>query len=188
MSRNSLVSALPCPRTSVITAAVAREDARKNSKKPPNETRLSSEFSCARLNRKRSQLMALWSARLSDSFFRSSLLEGLIEANGQRIGYQALVSEGGDDDELEKWPFDVLRNSMSGVIVTSGQPPARISQRVCSTCNIPVVGINRHMTPSRRGFCLFDNKAAVSYSEQLIRSGCSRVGWLNYVKSSVVWH
>lgn len=134
------------------------------------------------LNRKRSQLIGVIIARLSDPF-RSSLLEALL-SEIQRKGYQALVTEVQGADELEMTIRRFTQFRVSGVIVTSGQPPADLVKE-CVQHNIPVVGINRHMDiPNVDFVCSNNNMAALLVSEQLINSGCTSIGWLNYKGST----
>lgn len=134
------------------------------------------------LNRKRSQLIGVIVARLSDPF-RSSLLEALL-SEIQRKGYQALVTEVQGADELEMTIRRFTQFRVSGVIVTSGQPPADLVKE-CVQHNIPVVGINRHMDiPNVDFVCSNNNMAALLVSKQLINSGCTSVGWLNYKGST----
>jgi len=134
------------------------------------------------LNRKRSQLIGVIVARLSDPF-RSSLLESLI-SEIQRKGYQALVTEIKNADELEMTIRRFTQFRVSGVIVTSGQPATDIV-RECVQHNIPVVGINRQIDISNVDFvCSNNNMAALLVAKQLIDSGCTSVGWLNYKGST----
>jgi len=134
------------------------------------------------LNRKRSQLIGVIVARLSDPF-RSSLLEALL-SEIQRKGYQALVTEVQGADELEMTIRRFTQFRVSGVIVTSGHPPADLVKE-CVQHNIPVVGINRHMDiPNVDFVCSNNNMAALLVSKQLINSGCTSVGWLNYKGST----
>lgn len=134
------------------------------------------------LNRQRSLLIGVIVARLSDPF-RSSLLEGLLKEI-QRKGYQALVTEVQDADELEMTIRRFTQFRVSGVIVTSGQPAADLV-RECVRYNIPVVGINRQIDISNVDFvCSNNDMAALLVSKQLIDSGCTSVGWLNYKGST----
>ena len=175
------VSRAAVSRTFSNNGSVARAT-REKIVKAANELGYQVNFLAQGLNRKRSQLIGVVVARLSDPF-RSSLLEGLL-SEIQRKGYQALVTEVRDDDELEMTIRRFTQFRVSGVIVTSGQPPANLVKE-CVQHNIPVVGINRHMDIPDVDFVCSDNQmAAVLVSEQLIRSGCSRVGWLNYENST----
>ena len=134
------------------------------------------------LNRKRSQLIGVVVARLSDPF-RSSLLEGLL-AEIQRKGYQALVTEVRNPDELEETIRRFTQFQVSGVIVTSGQPPTQLVKD-CVQHNIPVVGINRHMDLPDVDFVCSDNETGATLAaEQLIASGCKKFAWLNYAGST----
>ncbi|GAB3485624.1 LacI family DNA-binding transcriptional regulator [Marinomonas epiphytica] len=134
------------------------------------------------LNRKRSQLIGVVVARLSDPF-RSHLLEGLLEEI-QNKGYQALVMEVRNPQALE----DIIRRftqyRVSGVIVTSGQPPVELIQE-CVHHDIPVVGINRYMDIPNVDFVCSDNEqGALLALEQLMLHGCRHLLWLNYHKST----
>jgi DNA-binding LacI/PurR family transcriptional regulator len=175
------VSRAAVSRTFSNNGSVARET-REKILKAANELGYQVNFLAQGLNRKRSQLIGVVVARLSDPF-RSSLLEGLL-SEIQRKGYQALVTEVRDDEELELTIRRFTQFRVSGVVVTSGQPPAELVKE-CVQHNIPVVGINRHMDMPDVDFVCSDNHmAATLVAEQLIRSSCTRVGWLNYKNST----
>ncbi|MGO2355814.1 MAG: LacI family DNA-binding transcriptional regulator [Marinomonas foliarum] len=160
---------------------VARET-REKILQAANELGYQVNFLAQGLNRKRSQLVGVVVARLSDPF-RSSLLEGLL-SEIQRKGYQALVTEVRDADELEMTIRRFTQFRVSGVVVTSGQPPVELVKE-CVQHNIPVVGINRHMDIPDVDFVCSDNKmAAVLVAEQFVRCGCSSIAWLNYKDST----
>ncbi|SBS25619.1 HTH-type transcriptional regulator DegA [Marinomonas spartinae] len=134
------------------------------------------------LNRKRSQLIGVVVAHLSDPF-RSSLLEGLL-TEIQQQGYQALVTEVTSQQDLTETIRRFTQFRVSGVIVTSGQPPVNLIKE-CVQHNIPVVGINRHMALPEVDFVCSDNSmGATLAADQLIRSGCQTIGWLNYKHST----
>lgn len=178
-------------RAGVSRAAVSRtfsnngsvaQNTRKKILKAADELGYQVNFLAQGLNRQRSQLIGVVVARLSDPF-RSSLLEGLL-SEIQSKGYQALVTEVRDANELEMTIRRFTQFRVSGVIVTSGQPPERLVKE-CVQLNIPVVGINRHMDISNVDFvCSNNNMAALLASAQLINSGCTSVGWLNYKDST----
>lgn len=129
------------------------------------------------LNRQRSHLIGVIVARIGDPF-RSALLDGLLKEI-QRRGYQALVTEitGEEDLSLTLRRFTQFR--VSGVIVTSGKPPAAIVNE-CVQHQIPVVGINRQPDIPFVDFICSDNQTGASLAaEQLLRAGCRRFGWLN---------
>ncbi len=68
---------------------------------------------------------------------------------------------------------------VSGVIVTSGQPPEALVNE-CVQQHIPVVGINRQPTIPGVDYVCSDNAAGAELAaDQLLRSGCRRFGWLN---------
>ncbi|GGN29010.1 MULTISPECIES: LacI family DNA-binding transcriptional regulator [Marinomonas] len=160
---------------------VARETHEKIVK-AANELGYQVNFLAQGLNRKRSQLIGVVVARLSDPF-RSSLLEGLLNEI-QHKGYQALVTEVRGAEELETTMRRFTQFRVSGVIVTSGQPPAELVKE-CVQHGIPVVGINRHMDIPDVDFVCSDNKmAALLVAEQLMRCGCHSIGWLNYQQST----
>lgn len=134
------------------------------------------------LNRKRSLLIGVVVARLSDPF-RSRLLESLINEI-QAKGYQALVTEVGSAQELEATIRRFTQFRVSGVIVTSGQPPTELIKE-CIQFNIPVVGINRYSEIPSVDFVCSDNLAGAELAaQQLIDSGCQRPGWLNFPNST----
>ncbi|QUX94004.1 LacI family transcriptional regulator [Marinomonas sp. CT5] len=160
---------------------VARET-REKILQAANELGYQVNFLAQGLNRKRSQLIGVVVARLSDPF-RSSLLEGLL-SEIQRKGYQALVTEVRDADELEMTIRRFTQFRVSGVVVTSGQPPADLVKE-CVQHNIPVVGINRHMDRPDVDFVCSDNKMAASLvAEHFTRCGCRSFAWLNYREST----
>ncbi len=134
------------------------------------------------LNRQRSHLIGVVVANLSDPF-RSSLLEGLLREI-QLLGYQALVTEVSSGNELDRIMREFTQFRVSGVIVTSGQPPIDIVKE-CIQFNIPVVGINRYADLPNVDFVCSDNEmGAVLAADHLLASGCRRIGWLNYQSST----
>lgn len=134
------------------------------------------------LNRKRSQLIGVIVARIGDPF-RSALLEALIQAVSQR-GYQALVTEISGDADLETTLRRFMQYRVSGVVVTSGQPPEAIIDD-CVQHYIPVVGINRPPThPQVDTVCSDNAQGAALAAAQLSDAGCRRFGWLNYQRST----
>ena len=129
------------------------------------------------LNRQRSHLIGVIVARISDPF-RSSLLEGLLHEI-QRRGYQALVTEITGEQDLAPTLRRFTQFRVSGVIVTSGQPPEALINE-CISQQIPVVGINRHPDIAFVDYVCSDNQSGAQLAaEQLFRSGCRRFGWLN---------
>lgn len=129
------------------------------------------------LNRQRSHLIGVIVARIGDPF-RSSLLESLLHEI-QRRGYQALVTEITGEQDLVATLRRFTQFRVSGVIVTSGQPPEAIVNE-CVSQRIPVVGINRRPDIPFVDFVCSDNVfGARQAAEQLYDSGCRRFGWLN---------
>lgn len=129
------------------------------------------------LNRQRSHLIGVIVARIGDPF-RSALLEGLLHEI-QRRGYQALVTEITGEQDLAPTLRRFTQFRVSGVIVTSGTPPAAIVNE-CVSQQIPVVGINRHPDIPFVDFVCSDNGCGARLAAgQLFRSGCRRFGWLN---------
>lgn len=134
------------------------------------------------LNRKRSMLIGVVVARITDPF-RSSLLDGLIREIQHR-GFQALVTEVGDTADMAETLRRFTQFRVSGVVVTSGQPPQAIINE-CVQHHIPVVGINRPATPPFVDAVCSDNHAGATLAAaQLHRAGCRRFGWLNYAYST----
>ncbi|TXR53918.1 LacI family DNA-binding transcriptional regulator [Reinekea thalattae] len=134
------------------------------------------------LNRRRSQLIGVVVAHLSDPF-RSSLLEALLSEIKSR-GYQALVTEVRKDDDLEDTLRRFTQYRVSGVVVTSGQPPEALVEE-CLQLSIPVVGINRAINLSKVDVVCSDNqKGAQLAAQQLMSAGCQTIGWLNYKDST----
>jgi DNA-binding LacI/PurR family transcriptional regulator len=129
------------------------------------------------LNRQRSHLIGVIVARIGDPF-RSALLDGLLKEI-QRRGYQTLVTEITGEQDLSGTLRRFTQFRVSGVIVTSGKPPAAIVNE-CVQHQIPVVGINRQPDIPFVDFICSDNQAGAALAaEQLLRAGCRRFGWLN---------
>jgi DNA-binding LacI/PurR family transcriptional regulator len=134
------------------------------------------------LNRRRSQLIGVVVAHISNPF-RSSLLEALL-AEIQERGYQALVKEIRPGDELDDTMRSFTQYRVSGVIITSGQPPEELV-RECLQFSIPVVGINRQIDQPKVDVVCSDNHTGARLAaEQLISVGCQSIGWLNYKHST----
>ncbi len=72
---------------------------------------------------------------------------------------------------------------VSGVIVTSGQPPEALVNE-CVQQHIPVVGINRQPTSRGVDYVCSDNAPRELAADQLLHSGCQRFGWLNHSPST----
>ena len=175
------VSRAAVSRTFTNNGSVAK-DTREKILKAATELGYQVNFLAQGLNRKRSQLIGVVVARLSDPF-RSSLLEGLL-SEIQRKGYQALVTEVRTPDELEETIRRFTQFQVSGVIVTSGQPPTQLVKD-CVQHNIPVVGINRPMDLPDVDFICADNESGAKMAaEQLVASGCQQIAWLNYLGST----
>ncbi|MBS0848683.1 LacI family DNA-binding transcriptional regulator [Citrobacter sp. JGM124] len=129
------------------------------------------------LNRRRSHLIGVIVSHISDPF-RSSLLDGLLREI-QRHGFQALVTEIHNEQELAETLRNFTQFRVSGVIVTSGKPPEALVNQ-CVQQQIPVVGINRQPDIPGVDYVCSDNVAgAVLAAEQLVKGGCRRFGWLN---------
>ncbi len=116
-------------------------------------------------------------SRIGDPF-RSSLLDALL-SEIQRCGFQALVSEIRSEQELALTLRRFAQFRVSGVIVTSGQPPESLVNE-CVSQQIPVVGINRQPDIPFVDYICSDNvQGATLAAGQLVRNGCRRFGWLN---------
>ena len=112
--------------------------------------------------------------------FRSDALLNEI----QRQGFQALVSEIHSEQDLAQTLRRFAQFRVSGVIVTSGQPPEALVNE-CVQQHIPVVGINRQPTIPGVDYVCSDNAAGAELAaDQLLRSGCQRFGWLNHHPST----
>lgn len=134
------------------------------------------------LNRQRSHLIGVIVSRIGDPF-RSSLLDGLL-GEIQRQGFQALVSEINHEQGLAETLRNFSQFRVSGVIVTSGQPPEALVNQ-CVQQHIPVVGINRQPDIPGVDYVCSDNVAGATLAaEQLLRAGCRRFGWLNSENST----
>jgi DNA-binding LacI/PurR family transcriptional regulator len=129
------------------------------------------------LNRRRSHLIGVMVSRISDPF-RSSLLDALL-GEIQRRGFQALVSEIRSEQDLARTLRRFAQFRVSGVIVTSGQPPETLVNE-CVSQQIPVVGINRQPDIPFVDYVCSDNVCGATLAAgQLVGNGCRRFGWLN---------
>jgi len=134
------------------------------------------------LNRRRSQLIGVVVAHISNPF-RSCLLETLLKEIQAR-GYQAMVTEVHPGDELDDTMRQFMQYRVSGVVVTSGQPPEALVNE-CLQFSIPVVGINREIDlPKVDVVCSDNHTGAKLASAQLMNVGCRSIGWLNYKHST----
>lgn len=134
------------------------------------------------LNRRRSHLVGVIVSRISDPF-RSSLLDALL-SEIQRCGFQALVSEIHSEKDLAHTMRRFAQFRVSGVIVTSGQPPESLVNE-CVSQQIPVVGINRQPDIPFVDYVSSDNVyGATLAAGQLVHNGCRRFGWLNTAHST----
>lgn len=134
------------------------------------------------LNRRRSHLVGVIVSRISDPF-RSNLLDALL-SEIQRCGFQALVSEIRSEKDLARTLRRFSQFRVSGVIVTSGQPPESLVNE-CVSQQIPVVGINRQPDIPFVDYVSSDNVyGATLAAGQLVRNGCHSFGWLNTAHST----
>ncbi|ELY4852642.1 LacI family DNA-binding transcriptional regulator [Cronobacter turicensis] len=178
-------------RAGVSRAVVSRAFSDSGSISPDTKTRVLAaaaelgyqvNFLAQGLNRQRSQLIGVVVARIGDPF-RSALLEALLNAISRR-GYQALVTEISDASGLETTLRRFMQYRVSGVVVTSGQPPEAIVKE-CVQHQIPVVGINRPPACATVDTVCSDNaQGAALAAIQLRNAGCQRFGWLNYQHST----
>ena len=152
-------------------------DARARVLRAAEELGYQVNFLAQGLNRQRSHLIGVIVSRISDPF-RSTLLDALLNEI-QRQGFQALVSEIHSEQDLAQTLRRFAQFRVSGVIVTSGQPPEALVNE-CVQQHIPVVGINRQPTIPGVDYVCSDNAAGAELAaDQLLRSGCQRFGWLN---------
>lgn len=129
------------------------------------------------LNKQRSDLIGLVTTRIRDPY-RSNLLEKLIRST-QASGYQALVSEIADENDLEQALRKFIQFRVSGVIVTSGQPPAKFAEE-CVHLKIPVVVINRETDLASADVVKSDNShGAELAANSLLEAGCKHLAYLN---------
>lgn len=134
------------------------------------------------MNRQRSTLIGVVTTRLSDPF-RSALLEKLLQEI-QQAGFQALVTEIGNEEELEPTLRRFTQFRVSGVIVTSGQPPSALVAE-CVRLKIPVVAINRESALAGVDIVKSDNRAgAAMAANQLLAVGCRHLVWVNVMNST----
>lgn len=157
-------------------------DARARVLRAAEELGYQVNFLARGLNRQRSHLIGVIVSRISDPF-RSTLLDALLNEI-QRRGFQALVSEIHSEQDLAQTLRRFAQFRVSGVIVTSGQPPEALVNE-CVQQHIPVVGINRQPTIPGVDYVCSDNAAGAELAaDQLLRSGCQRFGWLNHHPST----
>ncbi|HBZ6192143.1 TPA: LacI family DNA-binding transcriptional regulator [Klebsiella variicola] len=157
-------------------------DARARVLRAAEELGYQVNFLAQGLNRQRSHLIGVIVSRISDPF-RSALLDALLNEI-QRQGFQALVSEIHSEQDLAHTLRRFTQFRVSGVIVTSGQPPEALVNE-CVQQHIPVVGINRQPTIPGVDYVCSDNIAGAELAaDQLLRSGCRRFGWLNHSPST----
>ncbi|RKF18668.1 LacI family DNA-binding transcriptional regulator [Alginatibacterium sediminis] len=128
------------------------------------------------LNRQRSNLIGLVTARLSDPY-RGALLESLVHQI-QSEGYQVLVSEMTEKDDMESTLTKFTQLRVSGVIVTSGYPPIELVGE-CVRLNIPVVVINRETDISNVDVVMCDNHSGAAMAARaMIDSGRTKLAYL----------
>jgi DNA-binding LacI/PurR family transcriptional regulator len=173
-------------RAGVSRAAVSRtlsnqgsvsEKTREKVLKAAKELGYQVNYLAQGLNRKRSMLIGVVVTRISDPF-RSSLLESLLIAIQDR-GFQALVTEVKAETELESTIRRFTQYRVSGVLITSGQPPSKLAEE-CVHYNIPVVVINRTTSiPNVDIVCSDNRQGAELVAHHLLSAGCRKLGWLN---------
>ena len=129
------------------------------------------------LNRQRSDLVGLVTTTTRDPF-RSLLLEHLIKQI-QQAGFQALVTEVESAQDLEQTLQKFIQFRVSGVIITSGRPPAEFAKE-CVRCEIPVVVINRETDLVNVDVVKSDNSAGAELAAKaLLAANCKRLAYLN---------
>lgn len=135
-------------------------DARARVLRAAEELGYQVNFLAQGLNRQRSHLIGVIVSRISDPF-RSTLLDALLNEI-QRQGFQALVSEIHSEQDLAQTLRRFAQFRVSGVIVTSGQPPEALVND-CVQQHIPVVGINRQPTIPGVDYVCSDNAAGANW-------------------------
>ncbi|MFT5708637.1 MAG: DNA-binding LacI/PurR family transcriptional regulator [Oceanospirillaceae bacterium] len=129
------------------------------------------------LNRQRSDLVGLVTTTIRDPF-RSLLLEHLIKQI-QLAGYQALVTEVESAEDLEQTLQKFIQFRVSGVIITSGRPPAEFAKE-CVRCEIPVVVINRETDLANADVVKSDNSMGAELAAKcLLDANCKNIAYLN---------
>lgn len=137
------------------------------------------------MNKQRSTLIGVVTTRLSDPF-RSELLEKLLQEI-QQAGFQALVTEINSEEELEPTLRRFTQFRVSGVIVTSGQPPSELVAE-CVRMKIPVVAINRESALAGVDIVKSDNRSgAAMAANQLLAAGCRHLAWVNVAPAASTW-
>lgn len=129
------------------------------------------------LNRQRSDLVGLVTTKIRDPF-RSLLLEHLIKQI-QLSGYQALVSEVENAQDLEQTLNKFIQFRVSGVVVTSGRPPAEFANE-CVQKQIPVVVINRETDLTNVDIVKSNNSQGAQLAANcLLAANCKNLAYLN---------
>lgn len=129
------------------------------------------------LNRKRTQLIGIVVTRLDDPF-RAALLQGLL-LEVQQCGFQALVMEVHDKEQLENTITQFIQYRVSGVVITSGQPPTELARK-CSEVHIPVVTINRRVNlPTIDSVCSDNKMAAELVLNMALKKQSRGITWIN---------
>lgn len=129
------------------------------------------------LNKQRLDIMALIAVGMAQPF-RAKLIETLV-GRIQDSGFQAMITEVGEGQDLEDALQKLLRLRVAGAIVTSGTPPARFAEE-CLKLNIPVTVINRHSDLEGVDTVQTNNDMGAAYAaEILLEAGCKRLAYLN---------
>lgn len=129
------------------------------------------------LNRKRTRLVGVVVTRLDDPF-RAQMLQHLLLAIQQK-GYQALVMEVRHQDQLQNTLREFIQYRVSGVIITSGQPPAELAKE-CTEMNVPVVTVNRLIEGAPiDNVCSDNDDAARQVLRYCHQHGITTLHWLN---------
>ena len=129
------------------------------------------------MNRQRVELIGVLVRRLQDPF-RAALTEALLQAISTR-GQEVIVTEISGASESEAAVQRFVQYRVSGVVVTSGSPPAAIANE-CLRFGVPVVTINRGCELDHVDVVRSDNaEGARLAAERLLAAGCRHLGFLN---------
>ncbi len=128
------------------------------------------------LNRQRTDLVGLVVRQLTDPF-HAKLVAELVDGICKK-GLLPTVNEVGSDLEIPGLIEKFAQFRVSGVIITSGSPPAKLAEE-CQRLDIPVVLINRRPKRSPLHTVCSDNALGGALAaDRLVLAGCRRIAFL----------
>ena len=128
------------------------------------------------LNRQRTDLVGLVVRHLTDPF-HAKLMAELLDSI-RKTGLLPTVNEVASDREIPGLIRTFAQFRVSGVIVTSGSPPAKIAEE-CRKLDIPVVLINRQPNLAQLNTVCSDNgQGGALAASRLMKAGCRNIAFL----------